>query len=81
LWPGGRGISRLRNPALLLFALVTYPVATVRGFGWLLMTMGIAQCDPARRTTRIVYVAVFCLVEIFRSVPWDDALVAAFGVG
>lgn len=81
LWPAGRGPSRARNPLLLLFALATYPVATVRGFGWLLMTLGVAQTAPRQRGARLAYLAAWFAVEAFRSVPWDDALVAALGAG
>ena len=49
LWrPGGR-LARARDALLLVFAATTFSFATVRGFGWLLMCLGIAQCEPERR--------------------------------
>lgn len=79
LWPLGRGASRLRDPALILFCASTYAVAPVEGFGWLLLAMGVAQCDPARRVTRWAYVATFVLILFYREVPWTDLLGGSFG--
>lgn len=70
LWPGGRGPARVRNAALLTFAVVTYAVATVAGFGWLLLALGLAQCEPGRTRTRLAYLAAFALVLLYREVPW-----------
>ena len=59
LWPLGRGPSRLRDATLLVFCALTYAVATVEGFAWLLLAMGLAQTtgDGWRRA----YVGVFFL--------------------
>lgn len=66
LVPGGRRMSLLRNSTLLLFAVSTYPIATVRGFGWMLMLLGMAQCDePRDRPFRFGYLVAFLLVEVF----------------
>ncbi|MBW2314358.1 MAG: hypothetical protein JRH10_09220 [Deltaproteobacteria bacterium] len=70
LWPGERGPARLRDAALLVFAASTYSVATVEGFGWLLLAMGLAQCPAERRRTRLAYVAAFALILFYREVPW-----------
>jgi hypothetical protein len=43
LGPTDRFISKWRDGTLLFFALSTYSVAHVVGFGWLLMVMGVAQ--------------------------------------
>jgi hypothetical protein len=79
LWPAGRGFSRGRDALLLLFGATTFAFATVRGFGWLLAALGVAQTGPERRRTRLAYVALFVLIEVYRSVPWSEALVRAAG--
>ena len=75
LWPGRRGPARLRDAALLLFCATTFAVATVAGFGWLLLAMGIAQCPVERRRTRVLYLATFALILFYREVPWSAWLV------
>lgn len=73
LWPLGRGPSRFRNAFLLLFTATTYSFATVRGFGWLLASLGAAQAE--RRAARVGYLAAFALVALYRSVPWSRFLI------
>jgi hypothetical protein len=63
LLPKRLGIARYRHAVLLLFAWTTYLVATVATFGWVLMTIGVGQCEPERRRTRVLYVAT-CLVVL-----------------
>jgi hypothetical protein len=46
----------------------------VEGFGWLLMAMGVAQCEPVRKRTRLFYLAIFGLVLFYREVPWANLL-------
>jgi hypothetical protein len=70
LWPVGRGLSKMRDAILLTFCVTTYAVATVAGFGWLLLALGVAQCQPERRTTQLFYLAVFVLILFYREVPW-----------
>ena len=65
----GRAVS-LRHAFLLSFCVVTYAFAPVAGFGWLLLTMGIALCEPERRWLRSCYVAAWCLVLLYDEVPW-----------
>lgn len=74
LWPADRGPSRLRHPLLLVYCTVTYAVATVDGFGWLLLAMGAAQCTVEQRRTRRAYVAVFVMILLYREVPWADSV-------
>jgi hypothetical protein len=74
LWPVGRGPSRTRDAALLLFALATYPVAPVRGFGWLLMVLGIASSDPSAWRTRCAYLLAFGAIALFGRMPLGDWL-------
>jgi hypothetical protein len=78
LWPRDKGPSRLRDACLLLFCATTYAVATVEGFGWLLISMGIAQCAPGRRTTRALYLAAFALILFYREVPWTSLVADRF---
>ena len=66
LLPDRRWTSNFRNGVLLAFALTTYPIATVRGFGWMLMLLGMAQCNQDRdRHFRVGYLAAFLLIEVF----------------
>jgi hypothetical protein len=61
LSPIGRGLSFARDAILIVFCVTTYAIATVAGFGWLLLSMGIAQCAASRRT-RLAYLAAFVVV-------------------
>jgi hypothetical protein len=76
LWPLGRGPSRWRDPPLLAFSAGTYAVAPVEGFGWLLLALGLAQCDRARPWLRAAYPAVFALLVLYRELPWGRWLLA-----
>jgi hypothetical protein len=49
---------------LLLFCAVTYGVAPVAGFGWLLLSMGSAL-QSGRRTLAGVYVGLWCLILLY----------------
>lgn len=75
LWPPARGPSRWRDAWLLVFAAGSYSFATVRGFGWLLMALGVAQTGPDRRAARWAYVGVFALIGVYRDVPWTRWLI------
>jgi hypothetical protein len=69
-WWRGRGLSKLRNALLIVFCATTYAVATVDGFGWLLIAMGLAGCDVERTRTRVALLATFALILFYREVPW-----------
>jgi hypothetical protein len=73
LWPGARGLARLRDPALLAFCALTYVVAPVGGFGRLLCALGIAQCGADRRL-RLLYLGTWLWVLFHETVPWSEAL-------
>lgn len=75
LGPRDRGLSRYRNELLLTFCVVTYAIATVAGFGWLLIAMAVAQTDPEQKRLRILYTAAFGLIVLYREIPWADAIV------
>ena len=79
LWPPSRLPAALRHAALLLFCWTTYAIGTVPGFGWLLMAMAIAQCEPERRTTRLLYFWTFFLILVYARVPWSAFLVRWIG--
>jgi len=81
LWPPERGPSRFRDAALLAFCATTYAVATVVGFGWLVIAMGISQCDPDRPRMRAFYVACFGLILFYREVPWVRLLADSLASG
>lgn len=66
LWPLTHRMAQRRDTLLLLFCVTTYAVAPVEGFGWLLIAMGIAQCDSAQRKTRLLYLAAFFLIVFYR---------------
>jgi hypothetical protein len=78
LWPLGRGISKFRDIFLIIFCVTTYAVATVQGFGWLLIAMGVAQSDPGKWRIRIAYIAVYVLIIFYKEVPWIDLLLGYF---
>ena len=65
LWPPGRGPSRFRDPLLIGFCALTYLVAPVSGFGWLLIALGVAQTAPERWRTRVAYLIAFGLVYLY----------------
>jgi hypothetical protein len=69
-WPRDRGPSRLRSALLIVFCATTFAVATVDGFGWLLIAMGVAECRIERTRTRVLLLATFCLILFYREVPW-----------
>lgn len=62
LAPLGWRIARVRDALLLLFCATTYALAPVAGFGWILLSMGVAQLEPERRATRAAYLAAFGVV-------------------
>jgi hypothetical protein len=73
-WPVNRGLSKLRDLLLICFCVTTYAVATVEGFGWLLIAMGIAQCDSTRWRLRLGYLGAFVLILFYREVPWAEIM-------
>ena len=53
---------------LVFFILVTYPVASVIGFAWLLIIFGLSRCDGSRHShLRSIYCVLFVLTQTFRS--------------
>ena len=58
-------VSRIRNFVLLVFAVTTYAVAPVKGFGWILMLLGVAQCHNDEKAFRIAYLVTFLLIQCY----------------
>ena len=65
LAPDRPRIRTLRNAALLFFAATTYFVAPVRGFGWMLMLLGMGQCRDDQRGWRLAYLAALVLIQAY----------------
>jgi hypothetical protein len=63
-----------RHALLLAFCITTYALAPVAGFGWLIATMGLAQCRPRQRLLLGAYVAVFIVILMYSEVPWAGVL-------
>ena len=70
---------RLGHLALLGFCVVTYAVAPVAGFGWLLLVMGLATAVSSERVLVRAYVAAFLLVLVYSEVPWAGAALQWLG--
>ena len=69
-----RRLDSARHALLLAFCVTTYALAPVAGFGWLIATMGLAQCRPNQRLLLGAYVAVFILILMYSEVPWAGVL-------
>lgn len=73
----GPRVLRLRHVLLLTFCAVTYAIAPVGGFGWLLAAMGMAQTDS--RGWRAAYGVACALVLLYAETPavtWMVGLLA-----
>lgn len=79
LLPLGPRLSVVRHPLLLAFCVVTYAIAPVAGFGWLLLTMGVALCRREQRALRATYVATWFLVLLYSEVPWASLAIGWLG--
>lgn len=66
-WPAL--LHRSRHLLLMAFTTLTYAVAPVAGFGWLLAAMGLAQCQPSQIAWRLAYLGAFALVLIYSETP------------
>src|SRR5262245_20067683 len=75
LRPRGGQTNALHHVSLLLFCGITYAIAPVAGFGWLLLTMGVALCRPDQRALRATYVATWFLVLFYSEIPWTNVIV------
>ncbi len=64
----------VRHVLLLSYCVITYAIATVDGFAWLLLAMGCALCTEQARRLRFTYVGVFVLIIFYREVAWAELL-------
>lgn len=62
---GVKFLDKIRHAMLILFGVGVYALATVQGFGLLLMTMGTAQCPMQKQRTRISFIAVFAIIYLY----------------
>ena len=74
LLPLRGSLKQIRHILLLLFCILTYAFAPVSGFGWLVLVMGLVQCDPSQGRLRAAYVITFLLVLLYSEVPWTRIL-------
>lgn len=70
----------VRHGLLLLFSVTTYALAPVAGFGWLLLTMGLATVDAEQRAMRAAYLSAWILVLLYDGIPWSKLLVDWIGL-
>ncbi|MGI9518897.1 MAG: hypothetical protein ACR2NP_17720 [Pirellulaceae bacterium] len=76
LWPAGRRVNLVRNASLILFALSTYVIAPVMGYGFAFMILGFANTESHERKTRWTYfgaLIILLLILLYRDnfVPPD----------
>lgn len=64
LWPGERAVTRARHAALVVFALTTFTLPTLAGFGWLLVAMALAQCGPRARVAYGVTALILAVAAV-----------------
>jgi hypothetical protein len=74
LIPVAGRIQVVRHAALLMFCATTYALAPVAGFGWLIATLGLAQCGPSQQRLRGAYISVFLLIVLYSEIPWIGVL-------
>lgn len=70
LAPSVAWVPRARHVLLLAFCGLTYAVAPVAGFGWLLIAMGVVQCEASDTWIRRTYVGIWLLVLLYSEVNW-----------
>lgn len=66
-------LHSMRNVALLHFVILTYPIATVIGFGWILTIMGYSQCSMKEQVSALVYLTVFAILQLYL-IPFSSVL-------
>lgn len=70
LVPVNSFFGRLRDAALLAFCFSIYLIVPVVSFGWLLLAMGITQCDRESSSMRLWYLFAFIVLIFYDQVPW-----------
>jgi hypothetical protein len=74
LWPRRGWVARQRHLVLAVFCATIYAIAPVVGFEWLLLVMGVAQCEPERTVVRSVYLMLFFVLLVYQALPWTALL-------
>jgi hypothetical protein len=69
-----------RHVLLLTFCVATYALAPVAGFGWLLLTMGLATIPEGQRYLKVTYLSVWILLLMYDEIPWSKLLVDQLGL-
>jgi len=67
LAPANSFLYKKRDFSLLIFCITTYAVAPVPGFGWLLVSMGLAQCVN-NNMIRVAYMCSFFIILFYYEV-------------
>jgi hypothetical protein len=70
-------LTWLKHASLLGFCAVTYAFAPVSTFGWILLTMGMAQTDPSDVWLRRLYFGGVLAVLIYAEVPWAGLILGS----
>jgi len=68
-------LGRYRNVLLMQVIVLTYPIATVIGFGWILAIMGFSQCSEDESNSRASYLAVFGILQLYL-IPWGPLVLS-----
>ena len=74
LVPKDSRLGRIRDPALLVFCFSIYAVVPVVSFGWIILSMGVAQSDEESSTIRYWYIFAFLALIFYYEVPWAELL-------
>ena len=77
LIPKKISISKYRDYFLILFCISVYSVATVEGFGWLLIAMGISQSDN-KKLPILLYILSFFIILFYREVSVLNIILEIF---
>lgn len=77
LIPKKISISKYRDYFLILFCVSVYSVATVEGFGWLLIAMGISQSDN-KKLPILLYILSFFIILFYREVSVLNIILEQF---
>lgn len=60
----------IANILLVLFIATTYIFADVKGFGWILLILGIAQTTDKTKIFKLLYFVCFILIQIYVYLPF-----------
>jgi len=77
--PWGRWTPLIRHGGLMGFSLGTFAFAPVAPFGWLLVTIGLAQVPLKSLYLRVAYVTLWFLIGFVSWFPWEHVVGALDG--